>query len=101
VKKYGLFALTAILGSLAQNAMAFEIAGNASVTPNVVAVQFCNTDFDTVINCDVSATGLLNTGYPIFANVDLMLAPGQCNFAYVYATYPFFFMNGGGTGECQ
>jgi hypothetical protein len=81
--------------------MAFWVNAEALVTPNLVTVTACNSDYDSTIVCDVNATGFLNAGFPIFGNVNLVLAPGQCDNAYVYATYPYFFMNGQGTANCS
>ncbi len=73
--------------------------GTAFVAPDVVTVEFCNP-LPASLQCEVNATGMLNTGIPVFATGTLILAPGQCESAYVYATYPYFFMNGGGYGNC-
>lgn len=84
---------------IAPSAFAFPIEGTAFVTPGLVTVQFCNPAF-APLQCEVSATGMLNTGVPLFATETLILPPGECEYAYVYATYPFFFMNGSGYGQC-
>lgn len=87
--------------ALSQNVMAFDLYASALVSPNVVTANACNSDYDSVIVCNVTATGMLNTGVPIFATATLMIPPGQCRNAYVYANFPFGFINGAANAECQ
>lgn len=96
-------ALACVLGAaaLTQNAMAFEVFANVSITPNVVTANACNYDYDSVILCNVTATGLVNTGVPIYATATLLIPPGQCRNAYVYATYPYGFVDGAASAQCQ
>ncbi len=84
-----------------QMSLAFPMQGIVHVTPNEVSVQFCNEACDYVLTCQAQATGWLNTGYPISAGGMLSLPPGQCAYAYVYANYPFYFVNGQGMANCQ
>lgn len=89
------------MSAFAQNAMAFEMYANALVTPNVVTATACNSDYDSVIVCRVTATGMLNTGVPIYSTATVILAPGQCGNAYVYANYPYAFINGAANANCS
>lgn len=102
-----LFSLSALavcalgMSAFAQNAMAFQMFATVNITPNVVTANACNTDYGSVIVCNVTATGLLNTGVPIYSTATVILAPGQCGNAYVYANYPFAFVNGDASANCN
>lgn len=93
-------ALALYITSPAGKAEAVMVSGDAFVTPNSVQATFCNNGYDVPLRCHAKAVGQLNTGLWIHAFTDLYLAPGQCEYAYVYANYPFFFINGSGVGNC-
>jgi hypothetical protein len=101
-----LFSLSALavcalgMSAFAQNAMAFQMYANVNITPGVVTANACNTDYSSVIVCNVTATGLLNTGVPIYATANVILAPGECGNAYVYANYPYAFVDGAASANC-
>jgi len=83
-----------------QNVQAFMVNAQAIVTTNQVQTTFCNNSYNVPMRCQAVAYGQVNTGLWIHEAVDLYLMPGQCEFAYVYATYPFYFVNGYGVGNC-
>lgn len=96
-----LFLFVLALASSMQSAFAFQAQATAYVSPGWVTVTACNTAYGSVISCNVTATGWLNAGFPIYSTVNLVLAPGQCDNAYVYANYPYFFVNGNGSAWCD
>jgi hypothetical protein len=87
--------------ALSPSAMAFSVVAQAFVTPNVVTGTVCNDIYDAAIACNVTSTGLLNAGFPIYSTVTLVLLPGECENANVYATFPYFFINGAATADCS
>ncbi len=84
-----------VLGLNSTTASAFWMAGSAWATPHFVQGQVCNTNYNTALICDVTAQGvainLYNGAYqtPIFAYNRVVLYPGQCGLAQVYATGPW------------
>jgi hypothetical protein len=100
MKKFALLAVVALMGSFAQSAMAFEIEAQATVSSNIVTVTACNTEYNTVITCSVTAVGMTMMG-PLSASGTFVLAPGQCDNAYVYDTLMYGFINGSGTAYCN
>jgi hypothetical protein len=88
-----------LLGA-ASAAQAYEVTVQAFVAPNVVTAQACNLEANTTVACTVNAIGYLNAGFPIYGTATLVLTPGACDYAYVYATAPYYFVNGMATGNC-
>ena len=78
-----------------------EIPGSVQISPNNVVVQFCNNESDTTLDCQANVIGYLNNGGSLTECGDITLAPGRCAYAYVYANYPFFFVGGEGSANCQ
>jgi hypothetical protein len=101
--KKSVFALAALAVSLVSSgsAHAFMITGNAVVSSSVVEATFCNYSYEMAVSCRVRAIGMSNAGMPVYAYVNMVLFPGQCDYAYVYAIYPNYFINGAGDGYCQ
>jgi hypothetical protein len=100
-KAFSSLALLVSSLALSQTAMAFPVVAQAFVTPNIVTGTVCNDVYDAAIACNVTSTGLLNAGLPIYSTVTLVLLPGECENANVYATFPYFFVNGAATAECS
>ncbi len=83
------------------NANAFMVRAQGVVTSNLVQATFCNNAYDVPMRCTALAYGQLNTGLWIHQETALHLIPGQCEFASVYANFPFLFVNGYAVGNCQ
>ncbi len=90
-----------IFSVISSFSLAFPVRGHLQVTPNRVVVQFCNTTCAEVLECSANVTGILQTGYPVSFEGSLTLPPGQCGYAYVYANYPYYFVNGEGYADCE
>ena len=89
------FAFCALVLVTTEPALAWWMAGSAWATPNVVQGQVCNTSYSSAIACNITAQGVAVSLYngavqvPIYAYSNVILAPGQCGMAQVYATGPW------------
>jgi len=81
-------------------ASAFQVFGNVQVTQNYASGQFCN-QWNGPVYCSVNTTGIMQTGQYVYAYANMFLAPGQCDYAYVYANYPYYFVNANASGNCE
>jgi|GEM_PF-1749969 len=88
---------------LGQLAGAFSTETHVQVTPNLVTAQACNSNFNQTIICRTTAYGQFANGFWIDSWVNLPLAPGQCDSAYVYNRYPqpSAFVSGSASAECD
>ncbi len=105
----GLLAIVGLVLMNAQSASAWWMAGSAWASPNLVQGQVCNTSYSSAIACSVTAQGVAisladgTVQVPIFAYSNVVLAPGQCGLALVYATGPWAIQPWGAQawGVCQ
>jgi hypothetical protein len=101
------FFCVAVMTFASSLALAFPIQTQTEYSPNLVAAQACNTTYNELIFCRVTAWGQLPTGQWGYAWADFPLTPGQCEWAYVnYAPYeqycgPQGFINGNATADCR
>ena len=79
----------------------FQIEAAVAVNPNVVQAEACNYGYNAPIICRTTAYGMLPNGMYINAWTNIYLAPGQCDYAYVYANSGYYFVNGYATSYCE
>jgi len=85
----------------AQSALAFPIRVTVSGSSQQVVAQACNYYYNGPLYCRVTAYGMLPNGFWINSFTNHYLAPGVCQTAYVYANYPYYFVDGRGTADCN
>lgn len=84
-----------------QSASAFQVEANVQFNQQNASAQACNYGYNGPIFCRVTAFGMSQTGQWVNSWVNATLAPGMCETAYVYANYPYYFVDARGNAECQ
>ena len=82
------------------NAEAFFVPARTTVTGETVTAEVYNP-YPQMIRCRVQVIGVRNDRFYQNAWADLILGAGGYEYAYVYTTYPFFFVSGRATAQCQ
>ncbi len=96
-------------GLAVENASAFHVSGRVWVTPTWVRGEVCNPNLSTALSCTVYAQGIAVSVYngayqmPVFAQNNVVIAPGQCASADVYTVGPWAIQAWGAQawGLCQ
>src|SRR6478736_597470 len=91
--------LALLAGSQNASAYPFQMAANATIGPLGAQATACNYSFAVPLQCAVQVRGFYPNGVFMDAWANMILMPGQCNFAFVNSgLYPF--INAQGMANC-
>lgn len=77
----------------------FYLPGTVYITPLTVRGQVCNYSAYPV-RCQTSVVGYFPNWTYLFSNVNTIIMPGTCQFAYVNTRPPYYFVNGQAYANC-
>jgi hypothetical protein len=97
-KLFGTMIILALSG-ISGSALAFPVPASTFVSPQVVQATICNPEA-VPMECRLVNYGVLQTGNWLNAWEDWVLQPGGCETAYVYANYPYYFVDGTFEDDC-
>ena len=96
----GLALSTLSLAVSAPKASAFMVQAQIQISANTVTAEVYNALAQTLV-CGVRVDGQRNDGFVENSFAQLVLTPGAYEYAYVYTTYPFLFINGQAFADCN
>lgn len=76
------------------------VQANVSLTQNQVQATVTNV-WGAPIACNIKTYGQVQSGQWAWAELNVIIPSGQYRYAYVYANYPYYFVNGRATAWCN
>ena len=91
--------LALLAGAQDASAYQFQMAANATFGPLGAQAMACNYSYGAALQCAVQVRGYYPNGLFVDSWANMILLPGQCNFAFVNSgLYPF--INAQGMANC-